>query len=161
MNLTAAMLATLPPNDWPPQRQRFVKKSIRELRVRGEYDMRVLDAGGDDGDSQLVAQILDGVPELALLHRAAGQHVLHVAGAGNEEPLAIKRETPETVCLGCHTEQHSDTFSYQPYLRDIVGAGHGAKLRESLGKGPTGHELRSAALARAKVAAATTPPPAP
>jgi hypothetical protein len=90
-----------------------------------------------------------------------GPGSLHVAGAGNEEPLAIKRETPETVCLGCHTEQHSDTFSYKPYLRDIVGTGHGAKLRESLGKGPTGHELRSAALARAKVAAATTPPPAP
>lgn len=79
-----------------------------------------------------------------------GPGSLHVAGAGNEEPLAIRRETPETVCLGCHTEQHSDTFQYQAYLRDIVGVGHGPKRRAELGAGPTGHELRSTALARAK-----------
>lgn len=78
---------------------------------------------------------------------------LHVLGEGNEQPLAIKRDAPETVCLGCHTEQHSDTFSYVPYLRDIVGPGHGAKRRQDLGPGKTGHELRSAALAQAKLAA--------
>ena len=79
-----------------------------------------------------------------------GPGSLHVAGEGNEEPLAIKRDTPETVCLTCHTEQHSDTFVYDAYLRDIVGSGHGGKRREVLGAGKTGHELRSAALARAK-----------
>ena len=78
-----------------------------------------------------------------------------MAGEGNEQPLAIKRDTPETVCLGCHTEQHSDTFAYQAYLRDIVGPGHGPRLREKLGAGKTGHELRSSALERAKVAAAS------
>jgi hypothetical protein len=83
-----------------------------------------------------------------------GPGSLHVAGAGNEEPLAIRRDTPETVCLGCHTEQHSDTFQFQPYLRDIVGPGHGPARRAALGPGPTGHELRSAALDRAKLAAA-------
>ena len=82
-----------------------------------------------------------------------GPGSLHVLGEGNEEPLAIKRAPPETVCLGCHTEQHSDTFAYVPYLRDIVGPGHGAKQREQLGPGKTGHELRSAALAQAKLAA--------
>jgi len=82
-----------------------------------------------------------------------GPGSLHVLGEGNEQPLAIKRDTPETVCLGCHTEQHSDTFSYVPYLRDIVGPGHGAKRRQDLGPGKTGHELRSAALAQAKLAA--------
>lgn len=84
-----------------------------------------------------------------------GPGSLHVAGEGNEEPLAIRRDTPETVCLGCHTEQHSDTFQFEPYLRDIVGPGHGAKRRTALGAGPTGHELRTAALKRAKLAAAT------
>ncbi|HEX2657127.1 MAG TPA: multiheme c-type cytochrome [Polyangia bacterium] len=79
-----------------------------------------------------------------------GPGSLHVAGEGNEEPLAIKRDTPETVCLTCHTEQHSDTFVYDAYLRDIVGPGHGGKRRDALGAGKTGHELRSAALARAK-----------
>jgi hypothetical protein len=64
--------------------------------------------------------------------------------------MAIKRDVPETVCLGCHTEQHSDTFQFEPYLRDIVGPGHGQKRRKVLGPGTTGHDLRSAALARAK-----------
>jgi hypothetical protein len=82
-----------------------------------------------------------------------GPGSLHVAGEGNEEPLAIKRQTPETVCLGCHTEQHSDTFQYEAYLRDIVGPGHAPKLRQQLGAGKTGHELRATALARAKLAA--------
>jgi hypothetical protein len=87
-----------------------------------------------------------------------GPGSLHVAGEGNEEPLAIRRDTPETVCLGCHTEQHSDTFQFEAYLRDIVGPGHGAKRRLALGAGATGHELRSAALRRAKLSAATAPP---
>ena len=90
-----------------------------------------------------------------------GPGSLHVAGEGNEEPLAIKRDTPETVCLTCHTEQHSDTFDYQAYLRDIVGPGHGVKRREKLGAGKTGHELRSSALARAKLAARVSPSAGP
>jgi len=83
-----------------------------------------------------------------------GPGSLHVAGEGEESPIAIKRAVPETVCLGCHTEQHSDTFDYKPYLRDILGPGHGGHYEEvELGPGKTGHELRSAALARAKLAA--------
>ena len=82
-----------------------------------------------------------------------GPGSLHVAGEGNEIPLAIKRDPPETVCLGCHTEQHSDTFQFEAYLRDIVGSGHAAKRRAILGPGITGHELRSAALAKAKAKA--------
>jgi hypothetical protein len=73
---------------------------------------------------------------------------------GLEEPSAVRRDAPATLCTGCHTEQHSDTFQYQAYLRDIVGPGHGAAAREKLGSGVTGHELRSAALARAKTAGA-------
>jgi hypothetical protein len=34
-------------------------------------------------------------------------------------------------------------------LRDIVGKGHGEDVRKKLGDGPTGHELRHAALAKA------------
>ena len=54
--------------------------------------------------------------------------------------------------LRCHNEKHSDTFNYVAYLRDVLGPGHGAKLREKLGPGPTGHQLRSAAVAKAKAA---------
>lgn len=83
-----------------------------------------------------------------------GPGSLHVAGEGNEEPLAIKRDTPESVCLDCHTVEHSDTFKYDAYMRDVLGPGHGLKRRTALGDGPTGRELRSAALAKAKLAGA-------
>ena len=59
--------------------------------------------------------------------------------------LAVKEE----VCMKCHTPEHSDTFDYTAYLRDIVGEGHGKELRTSLGDGPTGAELRAAGLAKA------------
>jgi hypothetical protein len=76
----------------------------------------------------------------------------HVAEEGLEEPLAIRRDTPASTCTACHNEHHSDTFQYEAYLRDILGAGHGPSARKKLGDGPTGHQLRTAALARAKVA---------
>ncbi|HLK92734.1 MAG TPA: multiheme c-type cytochrome [Polyangia bacterium] len=83
-----------------------------------------------------------------------GPGSIHVAEKGLEEPSSVHTAAPASTCTGCHTEQHSDTFQYQAYLRDILGAGHGAAARAKLGNGPTGHELRSAALARAKLAGA-------
>lgn len=83
-----------------------------------------------------------------------GPGSIHVAEKGLEEPASVHTATPASTCTGCHTEQHSDTFQYQAYLRDILGPGHGAAARTKLGTGPTGHELRSAALARAKLAGA-------
>jgi hypothetical protein len=80
----------------------------------------------------------------------------HVAGKGLEDPPAIQRMTPSPVCTNCHNEHHSDTFNYNAYLRDILGKGHGGAARERLGDGPTGHGLRSAALAKAKVAGKAT-----
>jgi hypothetical protein len=81
-----------------------------------------------------------------------GPGSLHVAAQGLEEPPAIRRAAPESTCLRCHNEKHSDTFNYVAYLRDILGPGHGAKVREKLGPGPTGHQLRAAAVAKAKAA---------
>ncbi|HVT07722.1 MAG TPA: multiheme c-type cytochrome [Polyangia bacterium] len=83
-----------------------------------------------------------------------GPGSIHVAEKGLEEPSSVRRDAPATLCTGCHTEQHSDTFQYQAYLRDVLGPGHGAAARAKLGDGVTGHELRSAALARAKAAGA-------
>lgn len=62
---------------------------------------------------------------------------------------AISRQAPEALCKGCHTPEHSDTFQYTAYLRDVLGAGHGEAARKALGDGPTGHQLRSAALGKA------------
>lgn len=83
-----------------------------------------------------------------------GPGSIHVAQKGLEEPAAVRRDTPATVCKGCHTEQHSDTFQYEAYLRDVLGPGHGGTARAKLGNGVTGHELRTAALSRAKAAGA-------
>ena len=56
---------------------------------------------------------------------------------------------PESLCKTCHNKEHSDTFEYQAYLRDVTGPGHGEEFRKELGDGPTGLELRSAALEKA------------
>jgi hypothetical protein len=81
-----------------------------------------------------------------------GPGSLHVAAEGVEDPPAVRRQTSAPTCMRCHTEKHSDTFQYEAYLRDVLGPGHGEKARAQLGAGPTGHDLRSAALAKAKAA---------
>jgi hypothetical protein len=75
-----------------------------------------------------------------------GPASLHV-----EDPSTtnIRLEAPISVCLTCHTPEHSDTFDYEAYLRDVLGDGHGALARAKLPSGPTGRELRAAGLARA------------
>jgi hypothetical protein len=79
-----------------------------------------------------------------------GPGSIHVAKGGNEKPLAVHRAPAQDYCANqCHTHEHSDTFQYEAYLRDIVGPGHGEDLRKKLGDGPTGHELRKAALDKA------------
>jgi hypothetical protein len=75
----------------------------------------------------------------------------HVKEAGLEEPKTLTRRPPDRFCAdNCHTKEHSDTFALEPYLRDILGKGHGEKLRAQLGEGVTGHELRQKALAASK-----------
>jgi hypothetical protein len=79
-----------------------------------------------------------------------GPASIHVAKGGEEKPLAIVLDPPETLCATqCHTHEHSDTFQHDAYLRDIVGTGHGDKRRAKLGDGPTGASLRKAALEKA------------
>jgi len=79
-----------------------------------------------------------------------GPGSIHVAKGGLEKPFAVIRNPgPDRCAQQCHTKEHSDTFQYEAYLRDIVSQGHGAEMRAKLGDGPTGHELRSAALDKA------------
>lgn len=74
----------------------------------------------------------------------------HVKKQGQELPRAGSTKTPEAICLRCHNQQHSDTFGYEPYLRGVLGPGHGEDLLDKLGKGPGARELRRAAAARAR-----------
>ncbi|HEX2687328.1 MAG TPA: multiheme c-type cytochrome [Kofleriaceae bacterium] len=79
-----------------------------------------------------------------------GPGSIHVAKGGLEKPFAIKRGPAEDLCASqCHTKEHSDTFQFEPYLRDVVGPGHGESRRKQLGDGPTGAQLRKAALDKA------------
>ena len=79
-----------------------------------------------------------------------GPGSIHVAKGGEERPPAITRVPDEKLCATqCHTKEHSDTFDLKPYLRDVTGPAHGANLRAQLGDGPTGGELRKAALSKA------------
>ncbi len=78
-----------------------------------------------------------------------GPGSLHVENDGEETPMTVRRTPEESLCVTCHNHEHSDTFDFQAYLRDVTGPGHGAEFRKKLGEGPTGHELRSAALEKA------------
>ncbi len=71
----------------------------------------------------------------------------HVDESGMESPHTMTRRPADRFCAdNCHTREHSDTFTLVPYLRDILGKGHGAAARAKLGAGPTGHEIRQKAL---------------
>ena len=79
-----------------------------------------------------------------------GPGSIHVARGGLEKPFAIKRGPDSDLCASqCHTREHSDTFQLEAYLRDVVGPGHGEDRRKKLGDGPTGAQLRKAALDKA------------
>lgn len=78
-----------------------------------------------------------------------GPGSLHVAAEGADQPRTIVRAPAESRCKVCHNQEHSDTFQFEAYLRDVTGPGHGAELRQKLGDGPTGLELRRAGLEKA------------
>jgi hypothetical protein len=78
-----------------------------------------------------------------------GPGSLHVEANGKEKKPTVARAPAIDVCQKCHTPEHSDTFDFQPYLRDVTGKGHGESFRAKLPAGPTGHELRAAALEKA------------
>ena len=79
-----------------------------------------------------------------------GPGSIHVARGGKEKPFAIKRAPDNELCASqCHTREHSDTFQLEAYLRDVIGPGHGEDRRKKLGDGPTGAQLRKAALDKA------------
>lgn len=76
-----------------------------------------------------------------------GPGSIHVQEEGDPEALTV---TPaQDLCVTCHNAEHSDTFQYEAYLRDVTGPGHGEDFRKKLGDGPRGRELRAEALDKA------------
>lgn len=79
-----------------------------------------------------------------------GPGSIHVAKGGLEKPAAVRLTPAPDLCASqCHTREHSDTFQLEAYLRDVLGPGHGENRRKELGDGPTGAQLRKAALDKA------------
>lgn len=74
---------------------------------------------------------------------------IHVEKRGKETPYAGVTRTPESMCVHCHNQKHSDTFQYEAYLRDALGPGHGEDFLDKLGPGPTARQLRKEAAAKA------------
>lgn len=123
--------------------------------------------GGKTGDEECVSCHVTGFGEIGgsslgftdrleavQCETCHGPGSIHVLEEGLEEPPAVRLSTPESTCVYCHNEKHSDTFEYTAYLRDVLGPGHGEHARRALGAGPTGAELRAAAKAKAKAAGA-------
>lgn len=81
-----------------------------------------------------------------------GPGSLHVEADGQDSPRTVRLTPPQTLCEQCHSPEHSDTFDYEAYLRDVTGPGHGEAFRKKLGDGPTGRELRKAGLEKAGAA---------
>ena len=79
-----------------------------------------------------------------------GPGTIHIAKGGEEKPSAVMLAPPADLCATqCHTKEHSDTFELEAYMRDVLGPGHGEAARKKLGDGPTGAQLRKAALDKA------------
>ena len=74
---------------------------------------------------------------------------IHVAKGGNEKPFALEQPVDRSVRDECHTKEHSDTFQYEAYLRDSPARATPRSCTTKLGDGPTGHQLRTAALDKA------------
>ena len=86
-------------------------------------------------------------------HGPGSRHV-DLANKGDAERASgswdiVLTPAPGMCAAQCHTPEHSDTFAFEAYMRDILGEGHGAERRAALGAGPTGRELRAAGLAKA------------
>jgi hypothetical protein len=79
-----------------------------------------------------------------------GPGSIHIAKGGLEKPAAVVLAPAADLCASqCHTKEHSDTFQLEAYMRDVLGPGHGEARRKQLGDGPTGAQLRKAALDKA------------
>jgi Cytochrome c554 and c-prime len=103
----------------------------------------------EPGGSEVVEnQALRDV-QCEVCHGPGTFHIDEPDAAKGGGAMLIRLHSPEEVCGKCHTPEHSDTFDYVAYMRDVLGAGHGPAAREALGDGPTGAQLRAAGLAKA------------
>jgi hypothetical protein len=58
-----------------------------------------------------------------------GPASLHVQDRDTEEAKNVKLEVPETQCVQCHNEEHSDQFEYAKYKQELMAPGHGEPVK--------------------------------
>jgi hypothetical protein len=68
---------------------------------------------------------LDGALVNVGCEQCHGPGKAHVDAPLDRKRETISRDTPERVCVGCHNEEHSDTFEYGAYRSRLVAPGHG------------------------------------
>lgn len=49
--------------------------------------------------------------------------------ADPEKPGLVARDTPEAVCVTCHTHEHSDRFQYEAFKSLLIAPGHGLPVK--------------------------------
>ncbi len=137
---------------WQKTQHASAWKTLVDVDKQYDYDcigchVTGLDAPGGSNLGSVEKQSLTNV-QCEVCH---GPGSRHVDEAGLDDPPTIASAPAADLCRSrCHTKEHSDTFALEPYLRDILGPGHGEARRMALGQGPTGHELRQKALAAAR-----------
>jgi hypothetical protein len=77
--------------------------------------------GYEEPGGSTVTHNLDG----ALVN--VGCESCHGPGAAHvkDPEVPLVRDTPESTCVKCHNEEHSDLFDYQAYRKTLVVPGHG------------------------------------
>lgn len=60
-----------------------------------------------------------------------GPGSLHVEDRDTDEAKNVKLEVPQTQCVQCHNEEHSDQFAYDAYKKKLMAPGHGEPVKPS------------------------------
>lgn len=76
---------------------------------------------GEPGGST-VTHTLDGALRNVGCESCHGPGAAHVS---DPEKAPMVRVTPESTCIECHNEEHSDLFEYEEYMKTLVVPGHG------------------------------------
>jgi hypothetical protein len=62
-----------------------------------------------------------------------GPGSFHVQDRDADEAKNVKLDVPESLCVQCHNEEHSDQFAYEKYKAKLMAPGHGMPMKPAPG----------------------------